>query len=158
MICLSQLRHVACSCVLTVSIWHGTSTATRYTLHQIQNVFTYQSPVTHVQWRVRTQLRAVRSNNATVFLVAVLIPIFRNPWHTELCHTNIIDIFVFAYHMWLLRALHRGASLASVLLWANTHRHTEFVAFLYVVSNCKIDPSGQHRTVRSVAVMSNWTV
>jgi len=35
--------------------------------------------VTHVQWRVRTHLRAVRSNNATVFVVAVLIPIFQNP-------------------------------------------------------------------------------
>lgn len=55
------------------------STATRYSLYQIQNIFTYQSPVTNVHWRVRTLLRAVRSNNATVFVVAVLIPIFRNP-------------------------------------------------------------------------------
>jgi len=55
------------------------STATRYTLHQMQNVFTYQSPVTNVHWRVKTLLRAVCSNNATVFVVVVLIPIFRNP-------------------------------------------------------------------------------
>jgi len=55
------------------------STATRYTLHQIQKLFTYLSPVTNVHWRGRTLLRAVRSNNATVFVVVVLIPIFRNP-------------------------------------------------------------------------------
>ena len=41
-----------------------------------------------------------RSNNAPVLIVVALVPIFRNPWHTELCLADVlvVDIFISAYH------------------------------------------------------------